>query len=159
MAFGGVLLLNLLLQFGVFFVLVALFAGIVFLLAGIVFLIRGLRARAKGAPFLKRRVVLVVICAVLGVSCLAVPTAAYLLLKPDDVVIETPQGEEKVPETAVKQFGWALCGDDLERVQELLARYPELIYYTSENMDPLEIALQEGSLEVSNYLQEHYNHK
>lgn len=156
MAFGGVLVFGVL--FNIIFVILCgmVLVGLLLLLISVFFSVRCIFRKIHGVPVPKRRRVIAVVCALVGLSCFVIPTLTYFALKPDDVIVETPHGNVVFPETTINQFGWALHGDDLERAKELLEQYPELIYYTSEDMNPLEIAIEAGSNSVSAYLLEHY---
>lgn len=156
MAFGGILVLGIL--FNIIFAILCrmVVVGLLLLLISIFFSVRCIFGKIRGIPVPKRRRVIALACALAGMLCFVIPTLTYLALKPDDVIVETPRGNAVFPETTIKQFGWALHGDDLERAKELLEEYPELIYYTSEGMNPLEIATGAGSDAVSDYLLEHY---
>lgn len=156
MAFGGVLVFGILFNI-IFAVLCGMVViGLLLLLVSAFFAVRCILGKTRGVPVPKRRRVIAVACALAGMLCFVIPTLTYFALKPDDVIVETPQGDAVFPETTIKQFGWALHGDDLARAKELLEEYPELIYYTSEGMNPLEIANGAGADAVSTYLLEHY---
>ena len=156
MAFGGVLVFGVL--FNIIFVILCgmVVIGLLLLLVSAFFSVRCIHGKLCGVPVSKRRRAIAVVCALTGLLCFVIPALTYLALKPDDVIVETPQGDAAFPETTIKQFGWALYGNDLERAKELLEEYPELIYYTSEGMNPLEIANGAGSNAVSDYLLERY---
>ena len=120
------------------------FMGLMF--AFVFFLIIGVLAFSMIVCFIiglilknKKRLLSKILLTISGVilAIFIVGTVAVLIPKPE--TIETPDGEVTVMSNVTKKFNTALQDKDLETVDKLTDRYPELIYYLDINkLDPLQ---------------------
>lgn len=151
MAFGGILLFNI-----IFMIVCGMaIAGVVCLLVSIVFALIHIVNKLRGKPTKKRNIVISIVCAIVGVMSMIIPTILFFIFKPDDVEIQTEQGTSVVAENMANEFGYSINRDDVDMVKEILEKWPELINYTFENKTPLGEAIDAESIEVATYLLEY----
>ena len=99
MAFGGILLLNIILMI----VLGLAFIGVVCLIVSLIFLLIHLVGKTKGKSPKKRNVVIAAVCGIAGLVFLIIPILFYVIFYPNDKVeVQTPYGTEKVLEREAK---------------------------------------------------------
>lgn len=151
MAFGGILFFN------IIFMIVCGVAitGVVSLLVSIVFAMIFIVNKLGGKPTKKRNIVISIVCTIIGVMFMIIPTMLFFIFKPDDVEIQTEQGTFVVAENIVNEFGYSINRDDVDMVKGMLKKWPELINYTFENKTPLGEAIGAESIEVAIYLLEY----
>ena len=151
MAFGGILLLNIL--FMIIFGMAA--AGIVCLLFGAILSIVHIVKKRRGIVQGKGKIMAAVILLIVGIACMAIPTGAFLIFYPNDkIVVQTPDGEATVKEMQAKSMELAIGSDDVEEVEKLIKKNPALLYCTWENLTPLGRAISSESVNVVAYLLE-----
>lgn len=151
MAFGGILLLNILLM--ILFGMAAV--GIVCLLLSAILFIVHMVKKKQGKFQRKGKVAASVILLIVGIACMVIPTGAFLIFYPNDkIVVQTPDGEATVKETQAKSMELAIGSDDVEEVEKLIKKNPALLYCTWENLTPLGRAISSESVNVVAYLLE-----
>lgn len=152
MAFGGVLLLNLLLM--IVFGMAAV--GIVCLLLSAIFFIVYIVKKRRGAVQGKGKRIAAIVLLIVGLCSMIIPVGLCLIFYPNDKkVVETPEGETTVREMQVKSFELAIGSDDAEEVEKLLKKNPALLYYTWDNVLPLGRAISTESVNVVTFLLEY----
>lgn len=152
MAFGGILLLNILLM--IIFGMAAV--GIVCLiLSAILFVIYGVNKK-RGKEQKKGKMIAAVICLIVGIFCMIIPAGFFYIIYPNDkIVVDTPEGEATITEMKGKSFELAIGHDDAEEVEKLLKKIPELLYYTRDSLTPLGMAIDAESVNVVAFLLEY----
>ena len=90
---------------------------------------------------------------VTGILCLILPVGVFLVFYPNDrIVVYTPEGEATVREMQVKSLELAIGRDEVEELEELLKKKPELLYCTWENQTVLGRAISAESVNVVEFL-------
>lgn len=152
MAFGGVLLLNLLLM--IVFGMAAV--GIVCLLLSAIFFIVHMVKKRRGAVQGKAKRIAATVLLIIGLCSMSIPVGLCLIFYPNDkIVVQTPEGEATVREMQAKSFELAIGSDDAEEVEKLLKKNPALLYYTWDNVLPLGRAISAESVNVVIFLLEY----
>lgn len=152
MAFGGVLLLNLILM--IVFGMAAV--GIVCLLLSAIFFIVHIVKKRCGAVQGKGKRIAATVLLIIGICSMIIPVGLYLIFYPNDkIVVQTPEGEATVREMQVKSFELAIGNDDAEEVEKLIKKKPALLYYTWDNVLPLGRAISAESVNVVTFLLEY----
>lgn len=152
MAFGGILLLNILLM--IVFGMAAV--GIVCLLVSVILYIVHIVKKKRGKKQRKGKAIAGTVFLVIGLCCMIIPVGLCLIFYPNDkIVVETPDGEATVREMQAKSFELAIGSDDAEEVEKLLKKTPALLYYTWDNVLPLGRAISAESVNVVTFLLEY----
>lgn len=155
MAFGGILLLNIILMI----VLGMAFIGIVCLIVSLIFLLIHLVGKTKGKSPKKRNVVIAAVCGIAGLVFLIIPILFFVIFYPNDKVeVQTPYGTEKVLERETNAFQYAVRRDELDEVKDMLKDKPELLWHICEgSQTALGAAVDARAVKVAEYLLEEYN--
>ena len=155
MAFGGILLLNIILMI----VLGLAFIGVVCLIVSLIFLLIHLVGKTKGKSPKKRNVVIAAVCGIAGLVFLIIPILFYVIFYPNDKVeVQTPYGTEKVLEREANAFQYAVRRDELDEVKDMLKDKPELLWHIFEgSQTALGAAVDARAVKVAEYLLEEYS--
>lgn len=155
MAFGGILLLNIILMI----VLGLAFIGVVCLIVSLIFLLIHLVGKTKGKSPKNRNVVIAAICGIAGLVFLIIPILFFVIFYPNDKIeVQTPYGTEKVLEREANAFQYAVRGDELDEVKDMLKDKPELLWHICEDgRTALGAAIDARAVKVAEYLLKEYS--
>lgn len=150
MAFGGILLLDIILMI----VLGLAFIGTICLIVSLVFLLIHITGKVKGKSSKKRNVVISAICGIAGFIFLIIPMLLFVIFYPNDKVeVKTPYGTEKVLERKANAFQYAVRRDELNEVKDMLKDKPELLWHICEgSQTALGAAVDGRAVKVAEYL-------
>lgn len=145
MAFGGILILNILLMI----VLGMAGVGIICLLLCLIFFLAKTVDRKKGNTPKKWKGIAAVVCLIIGISCMIIPAGLCLIVYPNEKIeVNTPDGTVKIREMKIKSLQLAIGNDDAEEVEKLLKKTPDLFYYTRDSLTTLGMAIDTNSVNV-----------
>lgn len=150
MAFGGILLLDIILMI----VLGLAFIGAICLIMSFVFLLIYIIGKVSGKNPKIRNIVISIICGVVGIIFLVIPVLFFIVFYPNEKIeVETPQGTEKVLERNADDFQYAVRRDELDKVKEILKDKPELLWHIcDDSQTALGAAVDGRAVNVAEYL-------